>query len=75
MEFSILALLLIIPLIGAIATLCCGGERQKAAKYVAGAFSGVTLVLAAAEQGGDGADQGDDQEQGENREFHLRYLP
>ncbi|MBE6514326.1 MAG: NADH-quinone oxidoreductase subunit M [Candidatus Methanomethylophilaceae archaeon] len=46
MEFSILALLLIIPLIGAIATLCCGGERQKAAKYVAGAFSGVTLALA-----------------------------
>jgi len=46
MEFSILALLLIIPLIGAIATLFCGGERQKAAKYVAGAFSGVTLVLA-----------------------------
>ncbi len=46
MEFSILALLLIIPLVGAIATLCCGGERQKAAKYVAGAFSGVTLALA-----------------------------
>ena len=46
MEFSILALLLIIPLIGAIATLFCGGERQKAAKYVAGAFSGVTLAIA-----------------------------
>ena len=46
MEFSILALLLIIPLVGTIATLCCGGERQKAAKYVAGAFSGVTLALA-----------------------------
>lgn len=45
MEFSILTLLLIIPFIGAIATLLMGGERQKLAKYVAGAFTGITLVL------------------------------
>ena len=46
MEFSILALLLIIPLIGTIATLFMGGERQKFAKYVAMAFTAVTLVIA-----------------------------
>ncbi len=45
-EIPILTLLLVIPLIGAVATLFMGGERQKYAKYVAGAFSGVTLVLA-----------------------------
>jgi len=42
----LLTLLLVIPLIGAIVTLAMGGERQKYAKYVAGAFSGVTMVLA-----------------------------
>lgn len=46
MDIPILSLLLIVPLIGAIATLFMGGSRQKYAKYVALAFSAVTLVLA-----------------------------
>ncbi|MCL2031801.1 MAG: NADH-quinone oxidoreductase subunit M [Methanomassiliicoccaceae archaeon] len=41
----LLTLLLVLPLIGAVATLAMGGERQKYAKYVAGAFSGITMVL------------------------------
>jgi NADH-quinone oxidoreductase subunit M len=41
----LLTLLLVVPLLGAIATLAMGGERQKYAKYVAGAFSGITMVL------------------------------
>ena len=45
MDIPILSLLILIPLIGAIATLFMGGERQKYAKYVAGVFSAVTLVL------------------------------
>ena len=46
MEIPILSLLIVIPLIGAILTLLMGGERQKNAKYVAMAFSAITLVLA-----------------------------
>ncbi len=46
MDIPILSLLIVIPLIGAIATLFMGGERQKYAKYVAGVFSAITLVLA-----------------------------
>lgn len=47
MDFNtmILPLLIILPLIGAVATLFMGGERQKFAKVVAGVFSGITLVL------------------------------
>ena len=45
MDIPILSLLILIPLIGAIATLFMGGERQKYAKYVAGVFSAITLVL------------------------------
>ena len=41
----LLSLLLLFPLIGAIATLAMGGNRQKYAKYVAGAFSGITMIL------------------------------
>jgi F420H2 dehydrogenase subunit M len=41
----LLILLIALPLIGAVATLFMGGERQKYAKYVAGVFSGLTLVL------------------------------
>lgn len=44
MDF-ILPLMLIIPFIGTIATLFMGGDRQKYAKYVAGAFSVVTLLV------------------------------
>lgn len=42
-----LTLLLIIPLIGAVVTLAMGGKRQKYAKYAAGIFSGITMVLSA----------------------------
>ena len=42
----LLTLLLVLPLIGAFATLAMGGERQKYAKYVAGLFSGITMILA-----------------------------
>ncbi len=45
MDIPILSLLIVIPLIGALATLVMGGERQKYAKYVAGVFSAITLVL------------------------------
>ena len=45
MDVPILSLLLIVPLIGAIATLAMGGDRQKYAKYVAVAFTAVTLIL------------------------------
>ncbi|MDR2698422.1 MAG: NADH-quinone oxidoreductase subunit M [Candidatus Methanoplasma sp.] len=41
----LLTLLLVVPLIGAVATLAMGGERQKYAKYVAGTFSGIAMVL------------------------------
>ena len=46
MEISLLTLLIVLPLIGAIVTLFMGGERQKFAKYVAAAFSAITLVIA-----------------------------
>lgn len=45
MEIPFLSLLILIPLIGALATLFMGGERQKYAKYVAGVFSAITLVI------------------------------
>ena len=41
----LLTLLVVLPLIGAVATLAMGGGRQKYAKYVAGVFSGITMVL------------------------------
>ena len=41
----LLTLLIALPLIGAIVTLAMGGKRQRYAKYVAGAFSGITMVL------------------------------
>lgn len=44
-ESIMLPLLLIIPFIGTVATLFMGGERQKYAKYVAGAVSAVALVV------------------------------
>ncbi|MDR1691112.1 MAG: NADH-quinone oxidoreductase subunit M [Candidatus Methanoplasma sp.] len=40
-----LTLLLVVPLVGAIATLAMGGEKQKYAKYVAGVFSAITMIL------------------------------
>ncbi len=46
MDIPILSLLIVVPLIGAIATLFMGGEKQKYAKVVAGVFSAITLVLA-----------------------------
>ena len=46
MDFPILSLLILLPLIGAILTLFMGGSRQKSAKYVAAVFSAITLVLA-----------------------------
>lgn len=46
MDVPILSLLILVPLIGAIITLFMGGERQKYAKYVAGIFAAITLVLA-----------------------------
>lgn len=46
MEISLLTLLIVLPLIGAIVTLFMGGEKQKYAKYVAGVFSAITLVIA-----------------------------
>lgn len=45
MDIPILSLLILIPLIGAIVTLFMGGERQKYAKYVAGVFAAITLIL------------------------------
>ncbi len=45
MNTIMLPLLVVLPLIGAIATLFMGGSRQKLAKYVAGAFSAITLIL------------------------------
>ena len=45
MDIPLLSLLLVVPLIGAIITLFMGGARQKYAKYVAGVFTAVTLVL------------------------------
>ncbi len=45
MEIPLLSLLILMPLIGAVATLFMGGERQKYAKYVAGVFSAITLVI------------------------------
>ena len=44
-ESLILPLLIVIPLIGAVATLFMGGEKQKYAKWVAGVFSGITLIV------------------------------
>ncbi len=45
MNSMMLPLLVVLPLIGAIATLFMGGARQKLAKYVAGVFSVITLIL------------------------------
>lgn len=45
-NIPILTLLLVIPLIGAVFTLMMGRSKQKYAKYVAGIFSGVVLLLA-----------------------------
>ena len=45
-NIPILTLLLVIPLIGAVLTLMMGRNKQKYAKYVAGVFSGIVLVLA-----------------------------
>lgn len=45
MESIMLPLLLIVPFIGTLATLLTGGDRQRLAKYVAGAFSVITLLL------------------------------
>ncbi len=44
-ETMILPLLIVIPFIGAIATLLMGGEKQKYAKIVAAVFSVITLGL------------------------------
>lgn len=44
-ETLILPLLIVLPLIGAVVTLFMGGERQKYAKWVAGVFSGITLIV------------------------------
>ena len=46
MDFPILSLMVIIPLIGALATLFMGGSRAPKAKYVAAIFSLVSLVMA-----------------------------
>ncbi|MGN1044588.1 MAG: NuoM family protein [Candidatus Methanomethylophilaceae archaeon] len=46
MDIPILSLLVIIPLIGALATLFMGGQRAEKAKYVAVAFSAIVLALA-----------------------------
>ena len=43
----LLTLLIALPLIGAFATMAMTGERQKYAKYTAGVFSAVTMVLSA----------------------------
>ena len=45
MDFPILSLLVIIPLIGALVTLFMGGQRADKAKIVAAAFSAVLLVI------------------------------
>jgi F420H2 dehydrogenase subunit M len=45
-DIPLLLILLILPLVGGILTLFMGGgERQKYAKYIAGAFAGVTALL------------------------------
>ncbi|MDY0293201.1 MAG: NADH-quinone oxidoreductase subunit M [Candidatus Methanomethylophilaceae archaeon] len=44
-QIPLLTILLVLPFIGAIATLFMGGERAKSAKYVAGAFAGITALL------------------------------
>jgi NADH-quinone oxidoreductase subunit M len=41
----LLTLLLVVPLTGAVVTLAMGGKRQKYAKYSAGVFSGITMLL------------------------------
>ena len=45
MDAPILSLLILVPLIGTIITLFMGGSRQKYAKFVAMAFSLITLFL------------------------------
>lgn len=45
MDMPILSLLILVPLIGTIITLFMGGSRQKYAKFVALAFSVITLIL------------------------------
>ncbi|MDR0523880.1 MAG: NADH-quinone oxidoreductase subunit M [Candidatus Methanoplasma sp.] len=42
----LLTLLLVVPLVGAVATAAMGGKRERYAKYVAGAFSAATMLLA-----------------------------
>ena len=46
MDIPILSLLVIIPLVGALVTLLMGGARAPKAKFVAAAFSAITLVIA-----------------------------
>ena len=46
MDFPILSILVIVPLVGALLTLFMGGARAPKAKFIAAAFSAVTLVLA-----------------------------
>ena len=46
MDFPILSLMVIIPLVGALLTLFMGGSRAPKAKFVAAVFSAVSLVLA-----------------------------
>ena len=41
----LLTLLVVIPFLGAVVTLMMGGKRQKFAKYAAGAFSALTMIL------------------------------
>ncbi len=45
-EIPILTLMLVIPLVGSLLTLMMGKSKQKFAKYVAGIFSGIVLILA-----------------------------
>lgn len=45
MDIPILLILMLVPLIGAIATLFMGGSKSKYAVYVAGVFSAIALVM------------------------------
>lgn len=46
MDIPILSLLVLVPLVGALATLFMGGKNAPKAKFVAAAFSAVTLLMA-----------------------------
>ena len=46
MDFPILSIMVLVPLVGALVTLFMGGSRASKAKFVAAAFSAVSLVLA-----------------------------